>query len=89
MTRDEIQESIEDVIAPFNKQMESRSITFELVNNLPANLDDLEESYLANWDLLNQTVFHPFVNAVKFNKIRGSIQVSIKIKHGSGSRREA
>ena len=89
MTRDEIQESIEDVIAPFNKQMESRSITFELVNNLPANLHDLEESYLANWDLLNQTVFHPFVNAVKFNKIRGSIQVSIKIKHGSGSRGEA
>jgi len=89
MTRDEIQESIEDVIAPFKKQMESRSITFEIVNSLPKNDADLEESYLANWDLLNQTVFHPFVNAVKFNKIRGSIQVSFKIKHGSSSRRGA
>ena len=43
----------------------------------------MEESYLANWDLINQTIFHPFVNAVKFNKLRGSITVSIKIQPGS------
>ena len=83
MSRSEIQESIEDVIAPFKMQMESRNITFELLNNLPEEQNDYEESYLGNWDLLNQTIFHPFVNAVKFNKLRGSIQVSIKIKHCS------
>ena len=83
MSRSEIQESIEDVVAPFKMQMESRNITFELLNNLPEEQNGYEESYLANWDLLNQTIFHPFVNAVKFNKLRGSIQVSIKIKHGS------
>ena len=79
MSRSEIRESIEDVIAPFKVQMESRNITFELLNNLPDEQKDYKESYLANWDLLNQTIYHPFVNAVKFNKLEGSIQVSIKI----------
>ena len=64
-------------------QMEGRRITFEMDNGIPGDVADLEESYLANWDLINQTIFHPFVNAVKFNKIRGSIQVSIKIQPGS------
>ena len=50
-----------------------------MVNCIPENEADLEESYLANWDLINQTIFHPFVNAVKFNKLRGSITVTIKI----------
>jgi len=59
------------VINPFKGEMESRSIPFMLINNLPENVSDLEESYLANWDLLNQTIFHPFANAVKFNKPNG------------------
>ena len=64
-------------------QMESRRITFEMDNGIPGDVTDLKESYLANWDLINQTIFHPFVNAVKFNKIRGSIKVSIKIQPGN------
>ena len=84
MTRKEIVESIDDVIAPFRKQMQSTSVTCVVVNSIPETaVADFEESYLANWDLINQTIFHPFVNAVKFNKLRGSIKVSIMIKPGS------
>ena len=62
--------------------MQSTNIKCEVVNSVP-EVAELEASYLANWDLINQTIFHPFVNAVKFNKFRGSIKVSITIKPGS------
>ena len=36
--------------------------------------------YLANWEMLIQALFHPMVNAVKFNKLGGRIKLSLAIK---------
>ena len=52
MTRKEIVESIDDVIAPFKRQMDSKSVTCEVVNSIP-EVAELDEFYLANWDLIN------------------------------------
>ena len=77
MTRSEIQDSIQEVIDPFKMQMKSRFIECKFTNNIDESKTDFEESYLANWDMVNQAVFHPFVNAVKFNKMRGNIDVTV------------
>ena len=80
MTRSEIQTSIQEVIDPFKMQMQSQYIECNFINDIGKSGSEFEESYLANWDLVNQAVFHPIVNAVKFNKMRGSIDVTVKIK---------
>ena len=59
--------------------MQSRYIEYNFVNKIGRSDAEFEESYLANWDLVNQAVFHPFVNAVKFNKMRGSIDIKVEI----------
>jgi len=41
------------MVAPFKMQMESQKITFEMVNRIPAGVAGLEESYLANWELIS------------------------------------
>ena len=60
--------------------MQSQFIECSFINELDQRCGEFEESYLANWDLVNQAIFHPIVNAVKFNKMRGSIDVTVKIK---------
>ena len=36
--------------------------------------------YLADWEMLKQAVFHPLVNAVKFNRHKGKIEVKIHMR---------
>ena len=60
--------------------MQSQFIQCNFINEIDTSDNTgFEESYLANWDLVNQAIFHPIVNAVKFNKLRGSIDVKVKI----------
>lgn len=54
-------------MAPFRLQMAQALIKFQLNNKIR----DSEDRYLANWDMFIQALFHPLVNAVKFNKRNG------------------
>lgn len=63
-TAEEIEASISEVIDPFRLQMSQNGIEFELQNKIK----DTQDEYLANWEMVNQALFHPMVNAVKFNK---------------------
>lgn len=55
--------------------MSNANISVKVVNNISRD----DRSYLANWDVFSQALFHPIVNAVKFNKQRGSISLKISM----------
>ena len=57
--------------------MKQGQIDFELANKISQSNYKM---YLANWEMFNQAIFHPMVNAVKFNKSGGSIKVQLSAK---------
>mmetsp|Transcript_44540 Transcript_44540/g.59094 ORF Transcript_44540/g.59094 Transcript_44540/m.59094 type:complete len:94 (+) Transcript_44540:124-405(+) len=74
----EIEAAIQQVLSLFSLQMHIKSIEFEFQNNMVRG-DSYEESYIANWEMLQQAIFHPVVNAVKFSHVRGKVSVTISI----------
>lgn len=76
-TRDEIETSVREVIEPFGLPMNEAGIEL-LVKNKIQSCEST--SYLANWDMLNQALFHPMVNAVKFNKKDGQIKLTLQTR---------
>lgn len=52
----------------------------EIELEFSSSIKQSEEVYMADWDMLNQAVFHPMVNAVKFNKKGGSIRFTLSMK---------
>ena len=71
-SRKDIEEAIQQLVAPFQTQMKSRQLEYVFNNNIPFGAN---EAYLANWDMLEQAVFHPLVNAIKFNKVGGTVRI--------------
>ena len=57
--------------------MTQSQITFDLINHM-AQTSDLQ--YLANWEMLNQALFHPLVNAVKFSKLNSRIKMTLRMQ---------
>ena len=64
--------------------IKSKLITYEITNLIESNQNDATPyEYLADWEMLKQAVFHPLVNAVKFNRQKGKIEVKINMRYSS------
>lgn len=75
----EIEQSLQKVIAPFTYQMTRQKIKFKFINDIIA-ARGADSLYVANWDLLNQAVFYPIANAIKFNKMGGTVNFTLSMK---------
>lgn len=55
--------------------MAQSRICLEFVNKIK----HCEFLFVANWEILNQAIFHPLVNAIKFNKECGIVRITISV----------
>lgn len=54
--------------------MKMLKVTLSVVNTIETEFPDKSSSvFMADWELFQQALFHPLVNAIKFNKPRGTI----------------
>ena len=80
----EIEEAVNEVVEPLKLQIKTLKLTLEVVNKIGNDSARMASSFSADWKLFGQALFHPLVNAIKFNKPGGKIVITLKVKRLEG-----